>query len=174
MSARNELVKRRFVFGGVMLAMLSINSLYARTAIKIATVPAEFTPHAGPGLPEPVSMSSYYFEVNEETVRARVVVDYTYRNQMVVAGEDAHGPDPTYAQIPGLIYDPAAHAVLYEGDGQKIVCAVVQERRSRFLRRLRLKPTGKCTVSATKTDHAEDDGWKSRRFRAIDVYFEVQ
>jgi len=174
MHARNSSVSRLLAFPGSVLLIALINPVCASTTIKIATVPAEFTPYTGPGLPEPVSMSGYYFEVNEETVRARVVVDYTYRNQMIFAGEDAHSPDPTYAQIPGLVYDPAAHAVVYVGHGQRTVCAVVQERRRRFLSRLRVKPTGKCTVSATNTDHAEDDGWRIRRFRAIDVYFEIR
>ena len=172
MSARNDSVRPLSVIAG--LVILSINLLYAGTSIKIATVPAEFTPYGGPGLPEPVSLSGYYFELNEETGRARVVVDYMYRDQMVFAGEDAHGPDPTYAQISGLTYDRAAHAVVYQRDGQKTVCALVEERRSRFLPRLRVKGTGKCTVTATNTDHAEDDGWRIRRFRAIDVYFEVR
>ena len=146
---------------------------YASTRVKIATVPAEFTPYAGPGLPEPVSMFDYYFEVNEETTRARVVVEYVYRDQFVFAGDDGHVPEPTYAQIPGLIYEPSTRAVIYERDGQKTVCAVVQERSRRLLARQRVKPTGKCKVTAMTTEHAEDDGWKIRRFRAIDVYFEV-
>ncbi|HYL15779.1 MAG TPA: hypothetical protein VEV41_22275 [Terriglobales bacterium] len=171
MSAMNDSIK---LFLAVLGFLLPVPLVYASTSIKIATVPAEFTPYSGPGLPEPVSMSGYYFEVNEETARARVVVDYMYRDQMVFAEEDGHIPEPTYAQIPGLVYEPSTHAIVYERDGRKTVCAVVQERRSRFLSGPRVKPTGNCTVSAKTTDHAEDDGWRIRRFRAIDVYFDVQ
>ena len=154
--------------------LLPVPFVFASTSIKIATVPAEFTPYSGPGLPEPVSMSGYYFEVNEETARARVVVDYMYRDQMMFAGEDGHIPEPTYAQIPGLVYEPSTRAIVYERDGRKTICAVVQERRTRFLSGPRVKPTGNCTVSAKATDHAEDNGWRIQRFRAIDVYLEIQ
>ena len=167
-------MKMIYAIIGSLLTLHLVTPVSASTKVKIATVPNEFTPYAGPGLPEPVFMSGYYFEVNEQNNRARVVVDYSYRNQVVFAGDDAHGPEPTYAQIPGLIYDPSAHAVVYERNGQKTVCAIAQESRGRFGRRLKLKATGKCTITAIETEHSEDDGWKIRRFRAIDVYFEAQ
>jgi hypothetical protein len=146
----------------------------AGTKVKIATVPDEFTPYAGAGLPQPVSMSGYYFEVNKETGRARVVVQYTYRDQAVLEGYDAHQPDPTYAQIAGLVYDPSAHAVLYAHDGQKTICATVEERRTRGVANPKVKATGSCTITAARAEHIQDDGWKARRIRVIDVYFEVR
>jgi hypothetical protein len=157
----------------LVILMLLVPLAYAGAKVKIATVPEEFTPNAGPGLPEPVSMSSYYFEVNLETSRARVVIDYTYRNQAVFEGDDAHGPSPTYAQLPGLTYDASAHAVVYRQDGESTVCATVQQSRGLFGPRLKVTSTGKCFVTAETTKHAEDNGWSIRRFSAIDTYFET-
>jgi hypothetical protein len=68
--------KRRTGLISVIVVCLLITqvtvTIYASTKIKIATVPSEFTPYAGPGLPEPVHMSGYYFEVNDQmnTVRS--------------------------------------------------------------------------------------------------------
>ena len=43
--------------------------LLGRSQIKLASVPSEYVPTAGSELPEPVSMASFFFEVNEETGR---------------------------------------------------------------------------------------------------------
>lgn len=52
------------------------------TRIKIDTVPNEYAP-VNATVREPVSTRDFHFEVNEETVRARVVVDYTYPDELV-------------------------------------------------------------------------------------------
>ena len=168
----------RFINACWLIFLVSYAMPVARTqsrvsVVKIATVPAEFTPLAGPGVAEPVSMSEYYFEVNEETARARVVVNYMYRGQLAFSGEDMHGPEPTYAQIRGLTYDRSSHAVVYEHDGRKTVCAVVDRRRVR-IPGSRMKSTGNCKITTKNAEQATDDGWKIQRFRAIDVYFEVR
>ena len=142
--------------------------------IKIDTVPDEYTP-TDASVREPVSMEAFRFEVNEETARARVVVDYTYPDAIVYAKDDDNrGPQSTIAQIPGLKYLPQAHSVVYEVNGQQTVCAQVQERKGLFGTRVRIKNTGLCRVTAERAKHAEDDGWQIRRFTAIDTYFEVQ
>jgi len=158
----------------LVLSLLLVPLACAGTKVKIATVPEEFTPNGAPGLPEPVSMSSYYFEVNLETGRARVVVDYTYRNQAAYESDDAHGPNPTYAQLSGLTYDASTHAVVYRQNGESTVCATVQQSRGLFGPRLKVTSTGKCFVTAETNKHAEDNGWSIRHFRAIDTYFETR
>ena len=100
-------------------------------------------------------MASFSFEINKETSRARVVVEYTYPDQQIFALEGGLGPQPTVAQLPGLTYDSAAKTVL-------------------FWSKSVIEPTGSCVVSARTTDHAEDDGWSIHRFRAIDTDFEVR
>jgi hypothetical protein len=146
----------------------------ANSRIKIDTVPSEYTPINSPTNREPVSMSSYHFEVNEETGRARVVVDYTYPDQLIYGpNDDKRGPQSTVVQLPGLTYDAAAHAVVYDSSGTKTVCATVNERSGLFGHHLKVKNTGTCTVTAVVADQAEDAGWDIHRFRAIDTYFEV-
>ena len=146
----------------------------ANSRIKIDTVPSEYAPINSPANREPVSMSSYHFEVNEETGRARVVVDYTYPDQMIYGpNDDAGGPRPTIVQLPGLTYDATAHAVVYDSKGTNAVCATVNEKPGLFGHHLKVKNTGACTVTTVVADHAEDTGWDIHRFRAIDTYFEV-
>jgi len=141
--------------------------------IKIATVPDEYTP-SSTLTREPVSLEDFSFEVNQETARARVVVDYKYVDQNIYGpNDDNGGPESTIVQIPGLKYLAQAHTVVYEADGKQTVCADVQQRKGLFGIRLRIKKTGLCTVTAERTKHAEDDGWQIRRFTAIDTYFEV-
>ena len=141
--------------------------------IKIGTIPDKYMPTNATIL-EPVSMRDFHFEVNQETRRARVVVDFTYPDELVFEkNDDKGGPQPTMAQLPGLRYDPKVQAVLYKADNRQTVCAHVEERKGIFGRRLIITNTGSCQVTAQDTKHAEDDGWGIRRFRAIDVYLEV-
>lgn len=153
--------------------LLQVARAPAVTRIKIDTVPNEYTP-MNATVREPVSMQGFHFEVNEETARARVVVDYTYPDELVYEQDDAgRGPQPTISQIPGLKYDPQAHTVVYEGKGKTTVCAIVTEHKGIFGRRLSIRNTGSCLVTSVDQEHREDDGWRIRRYRAIDTYFEV-
>jgi len=146
----------------------------AVTRIWIDTVPDEYWPVNVP-IREPVSMRDFHFEVNEETVRARVVVEYTYPDELVYGpDDDGRGPQPTVAQISGLNYDPVTRTVVYEGDEKRTVCANLAEHKGIFGRRLRIRNTGSCLVIAEDLEHREDDGWAIRRYRAIDTYFEVR
>ncbi len=141
--------------------------------IKLDTVPDEYTP-TNAVVAEKVSMESFHFEVNPETARARIVVRYVYPDELIYqVDDDKGGPQSTFAQVPGLRYDPKAHTVVYEADGIQTVCAQVQERKGAFGTRLRIENTGHCLVTAEHTRYAEDDGWEIRRFSAIDTYFET-
>jgi hypothetical protein len=148
--------------------------VFANSRIKIDTVPSEYAPPNSPINHEPVSMSSYHFEVNDETGRARVVVEYTYPDQMTYGpDDDSGGPRQTVVQLPGLSYDKMAHAVVYNANGTKATCATVNETANIFGHHLKVKNTGACSVSTVLADHAEDTGWDIHRFRALDTYFEV-
>ena len=180
--ARTRLLQSRFsqscVYVAIPLALCLIPALptdsFASANIRIDSVSPEYTPTAGPGLPEPVSIASYYFEVNKETGRARVVVEYTYPDQPVFGLEGGVGPPPTLTQLPGLIYDLPANAVVYLGEGRRTVCATVQQRKVLLQKKFIVKSTGACLVISHAVEHAEDDGWRIRRFRAIDVFLEVR
>jgi len=171
-------VTQSAVCAAIRLALCLVLALptasYGKTSIKIDSVSPEYTPTAGPGLPEPVSIASYSFEVNKETRRARVLVEYTYLDQPVFGVEGGVGPLPTLAQVPGLIYELPANAVVYIAEGRRTVCATVQQRKTLFQKKSVVKSTGACSVTSHAVDHAEDDGWRIRRFRAIDVFLEIR
>lgn len=147
---------------------------FAGSQIKLASVSSEYIPTAGSELPEPVSMASFSFEVNKETGRARIVVDYTYPDEPVLGTDGGPGPKPTYIQLPGLTYDQHAQTVVYEAKGARTVCAEIRKARFLFWQRTVIEPTGACVVSARLVDHADDDGWNIRTMRAIDIFFNVR
>jgi len=155
-----------------MAATLAI-PMSAETKMKIASVGPQYTPKAGSQLPEPVSMRGYFFEVEKETGRARVVIDYTYPNQAAYGFDGGAGPQPTMAQIPGLRYDPASKAVLYDAAGRSVVCATVRDQKVLFWSRSSIVPTGACKINSQPMDQVADTGWNIRRFRTIDTFFEV-
>jgi hypothetical protein len=166
-------MKVSFLMTALLAAVLPAPA-FANSRIKIDTIPSEYAPLNSPTNREPVSLSSFHFEVDQETGRARVIAEYTYPDQTTYGpDDDAGGPRPTIVQLPGLTYDAAAHAVVYDSNGNQTVCATVGGQAGLFGRRLKVKNTGACTVTTVAADHAEDTGWDIRRFRAIDAYFEV-
>jgi len=163
-----------FLSAAILLLYVAGAAASPNSRVKIDTVPAEYTPINSPTNREPVSLSSFHFEVNPETGRARVVADYTYPDELIYGpNDDVRGPRSTVAQIPGLAYDAAAHEVVYDSNGTRTVCATVSQKGGLFGHHLKIRNTGACTVTASVTDHSEDDGWSIHRFRAIDTYFEV-
>jgi hypothetical protein len=141
----------------------------ADTKIKIDTVPATYTPE-NYNRSERVRISSYHFEVNPQRNRTRLVVIYTYRDQITYGAEDSKGGPPfTTVEIPGLTYDANAHAIVYDADGAKAVCATVHEKGTRHLE---IKNTGSCIVTAVLADHP--DAWDNDKHSALDTYFNVQ
>ena len=150
-------------------------SASANSSIPIDRVPLDYTPINGPQVAEPVSLSSFHFEVNPETHRARVVAEYTYPDALIYAINDpTRGPQSSVVQIPGLTYDVAKHEIVFVSNGVTTVCATVADRDGFFGRREKITNTGACSVTARAENHAEDDGWNIRRFRALDTYFNVQ
>jgi hypothetical protein len=169
---RTTSIKSSFSLAALVALAIPVS---ANSRIRIDTVPSEYTPENSPTNIEPVSMSSYHFEVNEETRRARLVVEYTYPDQLIYGqDDDTRGPQSTVVQLPGLTYDATAHAVVYDSNGTEAVCAIVSEHDGLLGHHLKVKNTGACTVSAVVANHAEDDGWSIHRFRAIDTYLEVR
>ena len=147
---------------------------WAESQVKIASVAPEYRPTAGPEMPEPVSMQSYSFEVQPQTGRARVVIDYTYPDQAAFGMDGGAGPEPTMAQLPGLKYDAAAKAVVYETGGKRTVCAMVRDRKLLFRKSLAVTPTGACAVTSRLVEHVADNGWSISAFPTIDTFFELR
>ena len=135
----------------------------------LTSVPAEYAPNNSTGMSEPVSLSSFSFEVSKETNRARIVIDYSYRGQQEIESNDRHSPDPSYVQLPALSYDPAVHAIVYSHDGERTICATVKEGR-----RTKVKSTGNCIVTSAYSEHSEDTGWTIRRVHTLDTFLEIR
>src|ERR1700689_3644318 len=124
---------------GALVALAFTIPTWADTKIKIDTVPATYTPQ-NYNRSERVRISSYHFEVNPQRNRTRLVVIYTYRDQITYgSGDGKGGPPPTTVEIPGLTYDANAHAIVYAAAGTKAVCATVHEKDARHLE---IKNTG--------------------------------
>jgi len=169
-------MRRRLVLATLAVLHLALPiSAAANSRIKIDTVPSEYTPMNSPTNHEPVSLSSFHFEVNQKTGRARLVIDYTYPDEPIYApNDDAHGPLPTIVQLPQLTYDQGSHTVVYDSTGRRVVCATVREKTGLFGRHFVVKNTGACTVSTELAEHAEDDGWSIHRFRVLETYLNVR
>jgi len=150
-------------------------SASANSSIPIDRVSPEYTPINGPQVAEPVSVASFRFEVNPETRRARLVVEYTYPEAMIYLRNDpSRGPQSSVVQAPGLSDDAGHHEIVFEFNGARTVCATVADQAGPFGRREKINNTGACSAAARVENQTEDDGWSRRRFRALDTYFNVQ
>ena len=145
----------------------------ADSKIKIDTVPADYTPTYSI-TNQPVHLNKYHFEVNEETGRARVVVTYTYAENMIAGKGDPGGPPTTRAEIPGLVYDAQNHSVVYRADGKQTVCATVQESHGLWGRRSKVTNTNACTVSTEPTNVTSDDGWELHHRQMLNTYLDIR
>ena len=111
----------KFTLAFLMLLAVAAQSP-AATKIKIDSVPANYKPSCGAETAQPVSMAAFHFEVNRETNRARVVVDYTYPDAAVCGADGGLGPQPTQVQPAGLTYNKEEHEVVYSEE-ERIQCA---------------------------------------------------
>jgi hypothetical protein len=158
---------------GTFLALAFAIPAWADAKIKIDTVPATYTP-SNYNRSERVRVSSYHFEVNEELGRARVIVIYTYRDQITYATDDAKGgPKPTTVEVPGLTYDAKTHAVVYDSGGTKAVCATVPDKGGATGHPQEAKNTGGCTVTAVVGEHVDDKAWETNPHAALDIFLNV-
>ncbi len=120
------------------------------------------------------AIQDFSFEVNPETGRAGIRLEYKYPPALVGLDDTGdQGPAPRITTLPGLTYDSAAHAVVYTDGVNRTVCATAAHHRMVLLNRAYMKPTGACVVSSHLTNHAQDNGWSIDRYRTLDTYFEV-
>lgn len=164
---------KNILTAGTFLALAFAIPAWADTKIKIDTVPATYTP-SNYNRSERVRISSYHFEVNEQLNHTRLVVIYTYRDQISLGSEDVqHGPRPTIVEVPGLTYDAKTQAIVYDADGTKAVCATVREKGGDSRHHLEIKNTNACTVTTVVGEHVDDKAWDTDPHIAMDTYFNV-
>jgi len=155
------------------MAAIAIPS-WADSLIKIGSVSPTYVPTAGVEMPEPIAVEGFSFQAEPETGRARIEVHYMYPDQSNFQFEGGAGPQPTFAQLPGLKYDAAARTIVYDEGGRKSICARVQDRKFLFWKRMSVQTTGTCVVTSRVTTHAEDDGWRIRHISTLDTYLELR
>lgn len=158
--------------GGAMVTAVPASPT-AKSRIKIGEVSNQYMP-SNMSMYQPVSMKDFYFDIQPQTLQVRVVVDYTYPDENMLGQNDSQGgPQPIVAQVPGLKYDAAEHAVVYEANRDPIVCAQTEERRNVFGKHLTVKNTGACDVTTEDAVHPANDGWRIHRGQTLNAYFEV-
>jgi len=142
--------------------------------IKIGSVPLDFAPWSGSLLTEPLSVQSFRFEVNSQTERARVVVEYAYDRQQTYVDQDGLYPAPSAILIPGLLYDSASKAVVYNAGNQRITCGIFQMRKGMFGARGHVESTGTCEITSAAVNRTWDDGWTIHQIRSLDLFLEIR
>jgi len=157
-------VLRTTTFLAVCAAVALALPAWADSKLRIDSVPATYEPLESM-YSQPVSVAGYHFEANRETGLARVVVDYSY--PILNPRYFDPGPEPSVAQIPGLTWDAASHAVVYGANGRRTVCAVAGAGNA-------LQNTGACTVTAAQGEATTSDGWNLHHFQAIRTWLEVR
>jgi hypothetical protein len=121
------------------------------------------------------AVQDFSFEVNAETGRAGIRLEYSYPPALVGLDDTGdQGPSPKIVTLPGLAYDAAAHSVVYNDGVNHFTCATAANHRSLFGKSSYMKPTGACVVSSRLTDHTRDNGWSIDRYRTLDAYFAVR
>ncbi len=119
-------------------------------AIRIDTISSRF------------ALDRFAFEVNPETGSAGIRLDYSYPPYRLFGDETYRDPGERIATLPGLSYDRAAHAVVYQSGATKTACAVEVSHRA-LRQRPRLKNTGACVVTA-----------RVKGAETLETYFEVR
>ncbi|MFN7923649.1 MAG: hypothetical protein U0Q16_26340 [Bryobacteraceae bacterium] len=117
-------------------------------------------------------MAVYFFEVEPETSRARLVVEFEPLMPESVPDQVTVEP-PLHIQLPGLRFDSQRNHVIYQDAGAVTICAVSQSRRLFPRKPPSVRPTGACRVIPRNAAHAQDTGWNILRWKAVDLYFEA-
>jgi hypothetical protein len=120
------------------------------------------------------ALQDFSFEVSPETGAAGIRLEYSYPASWLQGDDSDRGPGPKIAALPGLTYDAATHAVVYDDGTARTTCATEVDHTAVFWKTVHMKPTGKCSVSARVTRHAESNGWSTNRYNTLDAYFEVR
>ena len=70
------------------------------------------------------AVREFSFEVNAEAGRAGIRLEYSYPPALVGLDDTGdQGPAPRITTVPGLTYDAAAHAVVYNDGVNRTTCA---------------------------------------------------
>jgi hypothetical protein len=152
---------------------VSIPIVLCLTAVIAAAVPAE-TAVKIDTIADRYALHDFSFEVSPETGRAGIRLEYDYPPARTGDYDGNWDPGPKIAMLPGLTYDNATHAIVYDDGTTHTTCATEVDHTVVFWKTVHMKPTGACRVSARVTHHSESDGWSTHRYNTLDAYFEVR
>jgi hypothetical protein len=120
------------------------------------------------------AIQDFSFEVSPETGHVGIRLEYTYPVARLGSDDSDRGPSPRIVTVPGLEYDAAARAVIFEGGATRTICATATDHKVLFWKTEHMKPTGACIVSTRLSRHEVSDGWSVNRFRTLDAFFELR
>ena len=137
--------------------------------VKIATVSAEYQPPLS-FYSDPVWVAAHHFEVDPRTGRTKIMVEYEFPFQTLETWNNgALGPENTGTEVPGLTWDAASRAVVYESGGKETVCAEVPPRSHK----MKLRNTRSCRVTGTVRDRTSADDQGIQSSKVLDVWLET-
>lgn len=108
------------------------------------------------------------FDVNKSLNRAWVEITFAESSH-----DDLHYSD-SRVKVPGLSYDPEINGVVYEKNGEKIVCGTFYNNRWIIDRGMSFRKTGRCTFSNEVVKVDVDNGFEIRTYPYVRVYLNVQ
>jgi len=103
------------------------------------------------------------FAINDQLGRAWVEVEVWHLNSDV---SDLHR-----VQVPGLYYDRDTRKVVFEADGEQVVCANARDPGGLLFRHPRLEPTGDCELTRRYVKVPVDNGFGVDVVERFEVHF---
>jgi hypothetical protein len=131
------------------VAAPSVGPANAATAVRIDTVADRY------------ELQSFSFEVSPETGKAEIRLQYDYPLARIAGNDSEQAPDPKVTALPGLRYDEAVHAIVYDDGATHTTCATASRDN------LHMRRTGACFVF---TRRAGAGGVSN----TLDTWFEVR
>jgi len=103
------------------------------------------------------------FVINPELGRAWVEVDFHYAL--------SESSDHYRIAVPGLRYDKANSEVIFESDGNRVVCATVVQKGWGIFKHDRVKATGACELTHRYVKLPVDNGFTIEHVEQFEVHF---
>jgi hypothetical protein len=162
----------RFQYSTAVLSLLV--PVISCLATQIATGAANNAAIRIDSVADKYKVQSTSFEVNAETKRAGIRLEYVYPPELVGQVDSYWVPPPRTVVVPNLTYDAASRAVIYNDGVKTTTCAVAAGQRVLLWKVAIMKPTGDCIVSSRLTTHERDNGWSIEPLRTMDTYLRVR
>jgi hypothetical protein len=147
-------------------------------ALCFAALPAAAEPAANAiridSVADKYALQDYSFEVDQRTGQAGIRLEYTYPPASVGSDDIHPAPDPKIVTVPGLTYDAAARAVVYNDGVERTICATAAHHRMVLWNGAYMKSTGACVVSSRPAERTRDGALSVDRLRTLDTYFDVR